>query len=172
MRRARRDGTGNALDLPRSDFGPGVGQFPVPAVSVSPELKSSSCFEIGPKKSKTKRNLTVISGRRVASRAARPARKGRKGGPQRRGNEEGAGDALSLSQPPRRPGDGRIGAPPSLSRRRCNGPAGTAQTTRSTCQGLAAVQASTSPPFPRSPLLLHLQCGRRAAHVVRLDQKK
>ena len=42
------------------------------------------------------------------------------------GDEEGAGDALSLSQRPRRLGDGRIGAPPSLPRRRCNGPAGTA----------------------------------------------
>ena len=113
MRWSRKDGADNALDLPRSGCGPGVGQSqsPVPVVYASPELlvgkKSSSCFEIGPEKSKTKRNLTAISGRRVASRAARPARKGRKGGPQRRGDEEGAGDALALSKRPRRLGDGR-----------------------------------------------------------------
>ena len=58
---------------------PGVGQSPVPVVSASPELKSSSCFEIGQKKyCKIKINLTAISGRRMASRAAQPSRKGRK----------------------------------------------------------------------------------------------
>ena len=157
MRWSRKDGTDNALDLPRSGCGPGVGQSqsPVPVVYASPELlvgkKSSSCFEIGPEKSKTKRNLTAISGRRVASRAARPAPKGCKGGPQRRGNEEGAGDALSSSQWLWPPGDGRNGAPLSLPWRRCNGSAGMARATRSICQGLAA---SRPRPVPRSHGLL------------------
>ena len=88
-------------------------------------------------------------------RAAQPAPKGRKGGSQRCGDEDGAGDALSSSQRLRPPGNGRDGAPPSLSWRRCDGPAGTARATRLTCQGQTSVQASASSLFPRSPFLLN-----------------
>ena len=113
----------------------------------------------------------TISGRCVASRAARPAPKGCKDGPQRRGDKNGAGNVLSSSQRLLPTGDGRHGACPLLPWRRCDGHAGTARATGSTCQGQAADQASTSPPFPWSPLFLNCQWGRRAAHILRLDQK-
>ena len=118
MRRARKDGTGNALDLQRSGCGPSVGQSPVSAFSsllLNYQRRRRAAYLVRlDQKSKTKRNLTAISGCHVASRAARPAWKGRKGGPQLRGDEEGAGDALSSSQRPRRPGDGRVRASPFL----------------------------------------------------------
>ena len=114
----------------------------------------------------------TISGCCVVSRAVRPALKGRKGSPQRRSDEDGAGNALSLSQRLRRPRDGREGVPPLFSWRKCDGPAGTARATRLTCQGQPMVQALASPPFTWSRLLLNCQWGRRAAHVVRLDSKK
>ena len=41
---------------------------------------------------------------------SRAARKGREGGPQRRGDEDGAGDALYSSQRPRWPGNGTVRA--------------------------------------------------------------
>ena len=94
----------------------------------------------------------AISSRCVASRAARPAPKGRKGSPQRRSDEDGAGDVISSLQRLRPPGDSRHDASPSLLWRQCDGPARMARATLLTYQDQAAVQTLASPLFLHSLL--------------------